>query len=150
MVGVSGDAAGRVERGLLYVMSALYVGAGVMHFVAPRSFERIVPPGFPNPRGLVYLSGVAEVALGLGVLVRRTRRASAWGLVALLAAVFPANVYMAVDDVAAALVPDEHRRAAQIAAWVRLPLQGVLMLWAWWYTRTRSGSGADSERSTAE
>lgn len=106
-----------------------------MHFVAPKTYARIVPPRFPRPLGLVYLSGVAEVALGVGVLFRRTRRRSAWGLVGLLLAVFPANVYMARNDVASGGVPDWAEGAVRVATWVRLPLQGVLMRWAWWYTR---------------
>ena len=115
-------------------MGPLYVLAGVLHFVVPDAYERVVPPAFPRPRELVYLSGVAEVALGLGVLRPETRRASAWGLVALLAAVFPANVYMAVDDDVLDEVPDRFT-PPDAALWARLALQGVLMLWAWWYTR---------------
>ncbi len=132
------DAASR-KRPLRYLMGFLYVLAGVAHFLAPRRFARIVPPRFPRPRALVYLSGAAEVVLGVGVLFRRTRRASAWGIVALLLAVFPANVYMATDGVAAELVPDRYAGLARVAAWVRLPLQGVLILWAWWHTRRDVG-----------
>ena len=73
-------------------MGGLYVIAGVLHFVAPEMYERVVPPQFPRPRTLVYLSGSAEIVLGIGVLFERTRRRSAWGLVALLVAVFPANI----------------------------------------------------------
>ena len=120
---------------LRYVMGLVYAVAGVSHFLAPRSFQRIVPPQFPRPRSLVYLSGAAEVVLGVGVLFERTRRVSAWGIVALLVAVFPANVYMATDDVAPELVPERFADAARVAAWVRLPLQAVLVGWAWLYTR---------------
>lgn len=129
----------RWKRPLRYLMGLLYVLAGVAHFLVPRRFARVVPPGLPRPRALVYVSGVAEAVLGVGVLFRRTRRASAWGIVALLVAVFPANVYMATDDVTAELVPERYAGVARIAAWVRLPLQGVLILWAWLYT------GADAE-----
>ena len=85
----------RLKRPLLYVMGFLYVLAGVLHFVAPKVYARIVPPSFPRPVFLVYLSGIAEIVLGIGVVIRRTRRPSAWGLIALLLAVFPANVHMA-------------------------------------------------------
>ncbi|ELZ40160.1 hypothetical protein C471_08320 [Halorubrum saccharovorum DSM 1137] len=129
------------KRPLRYAMSAAYVIAGIAHFLAPKAFARVVPPGLPRPRALVYLSGIAEIALGLGVQFDRTRRASAWGIVALLVAVFPANVYMATDDVAADLVPDRLSGVARTAAWARLPLQGVLLLWAWWYTRPESAEG---------
>ncbi|MDS0297751.1 hypothetical protein NDI76_03225 [Halogeometricum sp. S1BR25-6] len=134
----------RYRRPLLYVMSAFYTLAGVMHFVAPEAYERVVPPQFPRRRALVYVSGVAEVVLGVGVLPRRTRRQSAWGLVALLFAVFPANVYMATNDTLGDVVPDRFRGIARVAAWVRLPLQGVLMLWAWRYTRPASDPADDS------
>lgn len=132
----------RRKEPLRYVMGATYVIAGVMHFVAPKAFARAVPPGLPRPRALVYLSGLAEVVLGLGVAIRRTQRASAWGLVALLVAVFPANVYMATDDFVTEDVPDRFAGIARLAAWARLPFQGVLVLWAWWYT---SPDPADTE-----
>lgn len=125
----------RFKRPLRYVMGAFYTVAGLLHFVAPKEYARVVPPQFPNPLGLVYLSGVAEVALGVGVLFERTRRLSAWGIIALLIAVFPANVYMATSDVAPELVPERFADAARVAAWVRLPIQAVLIGWAWLYTR---------------
>ena len=104
-------------------LALLFVGAGALHFIHPETFERIVPPALPAPRLLVLLSGAAEVAGGLGLLLPATRRAAAWGLLALLVAVFPANVYMV--QLAGAL---------HIPAWVlwaRLPLQ-PLLLWAVW------------------
>ena len=120
---------------LRYAMGLFYVATGVGHFLAPQPLERIVPPQLPSPTALVYASGVAEIALGLGVLFEHTRRASAWGIVALLLAVFPANVYMATDGVATEMVPDRWNGAAQAAAWLRLPMQAVLIGWAWLYTR---------------
>jgi uncharacterized membrane protein len=125
----------RLKRPLLYLMSFLYVVAGVMHFVVPKVYARIVPPQFPRPVLLVYLSGIAEIVLGIGVVIRRTRRRSAWGLIALLLAVFPANVYMAMNDLIPDAVPDWASGVARAALWIRLPFQGVLILWAWWYTR---------------
>jgi len=125
----------RLKRPLRYLIGLLYIGAGVTHFPIPMVFAQIVPPQFPYSVALVYLSGIAEIVLGAGVLFRRTRRQSAWGLVALLLAVFPANVYMATSGMAAEMVPDWARDIAQLAAWVRLPLQAVLIRWAWWYTR---------------
>lgn len=129
------DFASRFKRPLLVVMAPIYVLAGVMHFISTKTFARIVPPQLPRPTALVYLSGIAEIALGIGVLVRRTRNRSAWGLVALLIAVFPANVYMAIDETMLEAVPDRVRTIARVALWLRLPLQGVLLIWAWWYTR---------------
>jgi uncharacterized membrane protein len=131
----------RLKRPLLYVMGILYVLAGVMHFIVPKVYARIVPPQFPRPVLLVYLSGIAEIVLGIGVIIRRTRRPSAWGLIALLLAVFPANVYMARRGMIPDGIPDWASDLARIALWVRLPFQGVLMLWAWWYTRVTPENG---------
>jgi len=125
----------RLKRPLLYVMGPLYVVAGVMHFVVPELYVQIVPPQLPWPLGLVYLSGLAEIAVGVGVLVPRTRRVAAWGLVLLLLAVFPANVYMATSGVVVEGGPAGFGDPSMAARWGRLPLQIPLLLWAWWYTR---------------
>ncbi|MEM1055100.1 MAG: DoxX family membrane protein [Bacteroidota bacterium] len=109
----------------LGALALMFVGVGVMHFVRPEPFEEIVPPALPQKKALVYLSGVAEILGGLGLLFKRTRRAAGWGLLALLAAVFPANVYMAM-----AAERFEHLAPAW-ALWARLPLQPLLMLWVW-------------------
>lgn len=131
----------RFKRPLRYVMGFGYVLAGVLHFVAPEQYEQVVPPVFPRQLELVYLSGIAEVGLGVGVLFSRTRRLSAWGIVGLLVAVFPANLYMATHDVVIEGGPNGPIDPSPLARWARLPLQGVLILWAWWYTR----SAVDSE-----
>jgi uncharacterized membrane protein len=122
-------------------MGPLYVVAGVLHFLVPETYAGVIPPAFPEPIALAYLSGLAEIALGLGVLVPRTRRLSAWGLVALLLAIFPANVYMATSDIVVGQVTGSTRVLARLAVWARLPLQAVLVLWAWWYTRPVAGAG---------
>ncbi|WP_277556256.1 DoxX family protein [Halobaculum limi] len=114
-------------------MGPIYVIAGVSHFLVPKAFERVVPPSLPRPRALVYLSGLAEIALGIGVLLPQTRRRSAWGLIVLLVAVFPANVYMATGDVEDGL-PEEVAAVPDWLLWARLPMQAVLIAWAWWYT----------------
>ena len=126
----------RLKRPLLYVMGVFYAAAGVFHFVAPKVYARVVPPQFPRPVALVYLSGIAEIVLGIGVLIRRTRQQSAWGIIALLIAVFPTNVHMATNNVATDAAPDWAESITRAVLWLRLPLQGVLMLWAWWYTRS--------------
>jgi uncharacterized membrane protein len=130
------------ERPLCIVMGFVYVVAGVLHFLVPKAFARIVPPQLPRPVALVYLSGLAEVVFGVGVTIRRTRSLSAWGIVALLVAVFPANVHMATSGMVPESIPDRARGLAEAGLWARLPLQGVLVLWAWQYTR--------SGRSTTE
>ena len=121
--------AGDARRGRIvavYAIAALFVVAGVLHFAIPRSYESIVPPYLPARRFLVYLSGACELAGGVGLLVPRTRRAAALGLIALLAAVFPANVQMLAAAVAAG------KLQWQVALlWLRLPLQFVLMWFVW-------------------
>ena len=128
------DALTRLKRPLLYVMGPLYVFAGVMHFVVPELYVQIIPPMFPAPLALVYLSGVAEIAVGIGLLLPRTRRYAAWATIALLVAIFPANVYMATHGVVIEGAPGGGDPSA-LVRWGRLPLQGVLILWAYWYTR---------------
>jgi uncharacterized membrane protein len=113
-----------------WVLAALFVVAGAMHFVFPAVYVRIVPPYLPYPAGLVAVSGVAEILGGLGLLVERTRRAAAVGLALLLLAVFPANWWMAASHVEFGNPP--------IPAWVlwaRLPLQVPLIWWALRYAR---------------
>lgn len=106
------------------VLAAFFIGAGITHFTNPAGFLRIVPPYLPAPLLLVYLSGAAELAGGLGLLIPATRYWAAWGLMALLVAVFPANVYMLQTHGAGLPVP-------LWALWARLPLQLVLISWVW-------------------
>ncbi len=103
---------------------------GVQHFLDPEPFVQIVPSMLPAPRTLVFVSGFFEILGGLGLLVPRTRRAAAWGLIALYIAVFPANVNMAVNH-----LPMGDRVLPPLALWLRLPLQAVFIAWAWWFTR---------------
>ncbi len=124
----------RLKRPLLFVMAPLYVVAGVMHFVVPELYVQIVPPIFPAPLALVYLTGIAEIAVGIGLLIPRTRRHAAWATVALLVAIFPANVYMATHGVVIEGMPGGGD-PSEFVRWGRLPLQGVLILWALWYTQ---------------
>ena len=130
----------RLKRPLLCVMAPGYVVAGVLHFVVPELYVQIVPPVFPAALALVYLSGLAEVAVGVGLLLPRTRRYAAWATVALLVAVFPANVYMATHGVVIDGVPGGGGDPSDFVRWGRLPLQGVLILWALWYTRPPTGT----------
>lgn len=124
----------RLKRPLLYVMGPMYVVAGVLHFVLPELYVQIVPPVLPAPLALVYLSGLAEIAVGVGLLIPRTRRYAAWATVGLLVAIFPANVYMATHGVVIEGLPGGGD-PSELVRWGRLPLQGVLILWALWYTR---------------
>ncbi len=110
------------------LFGALFVVAGLNHFRNPGFYVGIMPPYLPWPLALVYLSGVAEIVLGALLLVPTWTVMAAWGLIALLIAVFPANVHMAMH-------PDLYPSISPTALLVRLPLQGVLVAWAYWYTR---------------
>ena len=105
-----------------YVLALSFCGAGIMHFVATDSFVQIVPPALPHARLLVQISGVAEFSGGIGLLVPGLRRAAGFGLIVLLLAVFPANIYMAVDAARFASV------GPAWVFWLRLPLQ-FLLIW---------------------
>jgi uncharacterized membrane protein len=111
------------------MLACLFSAAGIMHFVFPDVYVRIVPPALPLPRLLVLVSGLAEILGGIGLLVPWTQRAAAWSLVVLLVAVFPANVYTAV-----AHVPFPGVFGQAWAQWIRLPLQVPLILWTLRYT----------------
>ncbi len=98
-----------------------------MHFAQSDFFTSIMPPYLPWHRELVYISGVAEAALGLLLIAPRFSRPAAWGIIALLIAVFPANIYLYQHQ---ELLP-----APPMVHFLRLPLQAVLILWAFWHTR---------------
>ena len=110
------------------VMGALYLVAGAGHFLLARVYAGIMPDYLPAHRELVLISGAAEMAGGLGVLLPQTRRVAAWGLVGLLIAVMPANVWMAQH-------PERYPNISIWLLWARLPLQVPLIAWAWLYTR---------------
>lgn len=125
---------GRMERARTIariIMAVAMVVVGIVHFVWPAPFVRIVPPFLPAPLVLVYVSGAFEIALGLGLLVERARRWAGLGLIALYLAVFPANLYQALEE-----VPFEDGGAISATVlWLRLPLQLVFIAWAWWVSR---------------
>jgi uncharacterized membrane protein len=98
--------------------------AGAMHFIRPRMYRQIVPPYLPAPEALVYISGVAEAAGGLGLMVPAWRSRARWWLVATLLAVFPANVHMALHPEQYPRIPGGAR-----ALKVRLPFQAVFIAW---------------------
>jgi uncharacterized membrane protein len=110
-----------------------YVFAGTLHFVRPEMYIKIVPPYIPRHATMVWISGLFEVLGGLGLLIPQTRRAAAWGLVVLLIAVFPANLYMARNPIEAGA-----GSIAPMLRWGRLPVQVLLIWWLLWCTRPRS------------
>ncbi len=123
---IAAEREGRLSRRLL---GLFWIGAGVNHFVNPRAYEAIVPPSLEREKRLVVqASGVAEVVGGLAVMVPSLRRLAGPYLIALLAAVFPANLHMARESERFAKIP-------RWALYARLALQPLMMLWAWRATR---------------
>jgi uncharacterized membrane protein len=117
----------RIKTASKWLLAILLIATGAMHFLRTEVFVQIVPAYLPLHRELVYLSGFIEIALGLLSLVPRFSRLAAWGIVALLIAVFPANIYLYQHQ---ELLP-----APLILHLLRLPLQAVFVLWAYWHTR---------------
>jgi uncharacterized membrane protein len=113
------------------LLAALFLIAGSLHFFLPAIYLKIIPPWLPVHLAILYVSGAAEILGGLGLLYPPTRQAAAWGLVALLIAVLPANIYMATAHLAAPGIMGQ-----SWAQWLRIPLQFPLIVWAWLYTRT--------------
>lgn len=110
-----------------YLLAIFMIVAGTMHFVNPEFFLKILPPYLPLHRELVMFSGVSEIVLGIMLLVPQSSRLAAWGIVALLIAVFPANIYLFQNQ---DILP-----ASPLIHLLRLPLQGIFFLWACWHTR---------------
>lgn len=128
------------KTGLLWLLAVAMVAVGVMHFVQPDPFVRIVPEALPAPLALVYVSGVFEILGGVGLIPKRSRRFAAWGLIALYVAVFPANINMAIHDI-------QMNPASPTPSWVpwaRLPFQAVWIAWAYWFTRPTEAVAAAS------
>ncbi|MBA3819561.1 MAG: DoxX family membrane protein [Deltaproteobacteria bacterium] len=120
----------RVKTALRWLLTVVMVGAGVNHFVNPAAYVGIMPAMLPAPLALVYISGVAEILGGLGLILPATRKLAAWGLIALLIAVFPANVNMAVNE-----LPRGTDAVPTWMLWARLPLQLLAIAWCYWFTR---------------
>ncbi len=111
----------------LYIMAVLYILAGANHFLNPKFYLHIIPPYIPWHKAMNYISGAIEIVLGILLLYPPYSTLAAWGIILLLIAVFPANVYHLTSS---------HPKKG-IPKWVlylRLPFQGVFILWAWWYT----------------
>lgn len=111
----------------LYLMASLYILAGLNHFRVPRMYTRMIPPAFPVPKALNIISGIAEIILGILLCIPETSAYAAWGIITLLIAIFPANVYMLMNE----------KAGMGVSKWIlmlRLPLQFFLIWWAWLYT----------------
>ena len=113
---------------MVYPMAFLYVAAGILHFVKPKIYRATMPPWLSWHNELILLSGIAEVALGILLIPIATRITAAWLIIILLIVIFPANIQMAIN----------WRKKKNPKLWIailRLPLQLVLIWWAWQYTR---------------
>ncbi len=110
----------------LYLMAGMYVLAGIMHFIKPKAYLRIMPRYLPNHKLLVSLSGVAEILMGVGLCFEATKAIAIYGIIAMLAVFLLVHFYMLTGEKASAGIPK----------WIlllRIPLQFGLMYWAWWY-----------------
>ncbi len=112
------------------IMAMLYILAGVFHFVKPKSYVRIMPHWITASwhLQLVYISGAIEILLGVLLIPESTRAISAWGIIALLIAVFPANIQMMINYF-------HYNNSMKWFTVLRLPLQLLLIFWAWTYTK---------------
>jgi uncharacterized membrane protein len=113
---------------LRWILAICLCFVGIMHFVKPEQFARIVPPPFP-PFASVYISGFFEILGGIGLLVPSVSSLAAWCLISLFIAVYPANIYMTLHNIKIDGIPQN-----PALYWGRLPLQAVLIAWAYWYT----------------
>lgn len=119
-------------------LSALLISSGVLHLLRPEIYLPMMPPYLPAPLPLVYASGVFEILGGVGMLLPWTRRWAGLGVIALLIAIFPANIHIAMNDIPVA--------GHDVPLWghlLRLPLQAVMIWMAWWGTRGRSSAVSD-------
>ena len=115
-----------VKEITLYVMGALYVFAGTMHFIKPKFYLRIMPPYIPFHREMVIISGIIEIGLGIALFIPAVSAWAAWGVILLLIAVFPANLYHFTSGGAGMRIPP-------LMLAMRLPIQIALIAWAYWY-----------------
>lgn len=111
----------------LYFMAGIYILAGLNHFRNPKMYVRIIPDYLPAPKLLNICSGLAELILGILLCIPATSKFGAWGIIFLLIAVFPANIYMLTNPKASFGLP-------KWILWLRLPLQFLLIYWAYLYT----------------
>jgi uncharacterized membrane protein len=126
--------AGWWKKIVLFGLAAFFINVGVDHFVNPEFYLSIMPPAFPLHLEAVYISGFFEVLGGVGVLIPRLRKIAGWGLVALLVAVYPANIYMAIT-------PEAFPEASVALLYVRLVFQFLFFYWAFSVTKSAYNGG---------
>lgn len=116
-----------VKTILHYLLGVAFIFAGLLHFGNPDFYVGIMPPYFPYPEELVAISGVCEIVAGILVMFPATARVGAWAVIAVLLGVFPANVHMALN-------PHEFDQVSRAFLYMRLPLQALALVWAFWFT----------------
>jgi uncharacterized membrane protein len=112
----------------IIIMSLFYIGVGTNHIINPNWFVRIIPPILPFKIAIVYISGIFEIILGSLLIFPKTRYIAGWGLIILLLAVYPANIYVALTN-------GEAMDTTPMIAWGRLPFQFVFIGLAYWHSK---------------
>ena len=115
----------KLKLALRWLLAAFFILAGWNHFRDPALYLSMMPPYLPKPELLNIISGLGEIAGGIGVLIPRFRRPAAWGLIALLVAIFPANLHLAINGWSG-------RNLASWILWARLPFQLLFIGWVYW------------------
>ncbi len=131
----------RARAVLRIVLGVAMIGVGILHFVSPAPFVQMIPAALPAHLALVYVSGLAEIAGGVGLQIPKLRRAASWGLVALYVAVFPANINMAIHQ-----IPLGDFQPSSFALWARLPFQLLFIAWAWWAGKPDTSASSRSNK----
>tara|TARA_Y100001970_G_scaffold287215_1_gene411340 strand:+ start:856 stop:1266 length:411 start_codon:yes stop_codon:yes gene_type:complete len=121
----------RIKYITIIIMSFFYIWVGIKHFVDPEWFVHIMPPFLPFHYAAVYISGFFEILFGLGLLFAKSRYYAAWGLILLLIAVYPANIYLAFNEAPQKAIGI----SAFAASWVRLPIQFIFLGLAYWHSK---------------
>ncbi|CAN5382889.1 DoxX family protein [soil metagenome] len=129
----------KIKMTSLYIMGIAYILAGINHFVMPDFYLAMMPPYIPWHKELVLISGLIEIGLGALLFVPQYRKYAAWGLIIMLLAVFPANFHLALTN-------GEPLDISPFAAWARLPIQGLLIGWAWWHTFDKEGKASKASK----
>lgn len=122
-----------IKKFTIYTMSLLYIIVGVKHFIDPQFFINIVPPFLIFKKEIVYVSGLMEIVLGIFLLFKRTRTIGAWGIILLLILVFPANIYLYLNE-----LPRELLHISKEQALIRMPFQIPLIVLAFWHSKQNS------------
>lgn len=115
----------------LIILIALYIVAGINHFVHPQGYLKLIPPYFPLPKVLNLMAGFFELLFGLLLIFKLTRKYAAYGIILMLIAFIPAHIYM----IQTAPFMLGKLAVTKTGAWIRLPLQAVLIAWAYWHRK---------------